>query len=233
MFNVNKEALENKLGYNIISDQEPLGVISEQYRKLRTNIEYSNFNEDYKVLNITSTFKGEGKSVTVLNLGVVYAQSNLKTLIIDMDIRRPKIHRGFNLSNQKGLTLLAKDDTDPSQMIQSVSPYLDILPAGEKLPYPSEFLMSKRVKAFINKLKESYDKIIIDTPPITAVADANIINNIVDGTILVIGSRRSSLDDVKTAVHQLKENGGNLIGTVLTRVAKKDNKYMHYYEYKD
>ena len=229
MFNVNKENYESKLGYNVISDADPLSVITEQYRKLRTNIEFSDFNKSYKLLNVTSTFKGEGKSVTVLNLGAVYAQSNMKTLIIDMDIRRPKVHRAFKLSNATGLTNIVTEGLSVDSVIQTVNENLDVLTAGKKLPYPSEFLMSKQLKEIIESLKEKYDKIIVDTPPITAVADANIVSNLMDGTIMVVGSRVTNLDDAKAAIKQLKDNGGNIIGGVLTRIRKKDNNYANYY----
>ena len=234
MFNMNNKKLETQLGYNIISEAEPLSVISEQYRKLRTNIEYSSFNEEFKIINITSTFKSEGKSVTALNLGAVYAQSGMKTLLIDMDVRRPKIHRAFKLSNTMGLTNIVTEDLNPTDVIQHVNDYLDVLPSGEKLPFPSEFLMSKKLQALLDDLKTKYDRIIIDTPPLTAVADASIISNIVDGTLLVVGSRRTNLENAKGAISQLKDNGGNILGAVLTRIRKKDNHYMHYYyEYKD
>ncbi len=231
---MNNKKLETQLGYNIISEAEPLSVISEQYRKLRTNIEYSSFNEEFKIINITSTFKSEGKSVTALNLGAVYAQSGMKTLLIDMDVRRPKIHRAFKLSNTMGLTNIVTEDLNPTDVIQHVNDYLDVLPSGEKLPFPSEFLMSKKLQALLDDLKTKYDRIIIDTPPLTAVADASIISNIVDGTLLVVGSRRTNLENAKGAISQLKDNGGNILGAVLTRIRKKDNHYMHYYyEYKD
>ncbi len=232
MFNTNK-INKNSLGYNIISEKEPMGVVAEQYRKLRTNIEYSSFNKELKVVNLTSAFQSEGKSVTALNLSTVYAQSEIKTLLIDMDLRRPKIHRAFQLSNAQGLSNLVTQGLSKEDVIHEVNDYLHVLPSGEKMPYPAEFLMSKKLHALIDEFRKEYDRIIIDTPPMTAVTDASIVGKFCDGTIMVVASRQTDTEAAKNAVKQLKENGSNIIGGILTRVSKKDNRYMnYYYEYK-
>ncbi len=217
--------------YPIISKREPLGVISEQYRKLRTNIEFSSFNEEIKTICITSTFPEEAKTITTLNLGTVYAQSETKTLIIDMDLRKPKIHRAFNLSNQQGLSNIITDDLSKEKAIQTVDEYLDVLPAGKTLPFPSEFLMSKKLKKLLLDLKQSYDRIIIDTPPMSAVTDATIISKLTDGTIMIFASRKTNGDVAQGMLKSLKDNGANVIGGILTRVRKKDHRYNNYYYY--
>ncbi len=233
MFDTSK-LKSNNVGYNVISQKEPMGVVAEQYRKVRTNIEYSTFNETLKVINLTSTFPSEGKSVTALNLATVYAQSDMKTLIIDMDLRKPKIHRAFDIPNKNGLSDIVTKGIEISDAIYQATEFLHVLPAGEKLPYPAEFLMSKKLKNIVNELKKRYDRIIIDTPPMTAVTDASIVGKIVDGTVMVVASRRTNVDTAQASIKQLKENGGNIIGAILTRVDKKDNKYMnYYYEYKE
>ncbi len=225
---------KSDLGYKVISSREPLSTIAEQYRKLRTNIDYSTFNDDLKVINLTSSFPGEGKTVTALNLATVYSQSEIKTLIIDMDLRKPKIHRAFTISNSVGLAQIVIKGTPHKEVIHKATEYLHVLPAGEKLPFPAEFLMSKKLKAFIEKLREEYDKIIIDCPPMTAVADASIISKFSDGTALVVGSRKTNVDVAQSVVKTLKENGANMIGGILTRVQKRDSRYASgYYYYSD
>ena len=215
--------------YNIITREQPQSVAAEQYRKLRTSIEYSTFNDDLQVINITSAFGGEGKTVTVLNLATVYAQSGLKTLLIDMDLRKPKIHRDFDLPNKDGLKELVVDEKKPEDCIQSIDEHLDVLMAGEKLPFPAEFLMSQKLSYMIKTLRKTYDKIIIDTPPMTAVTDASIIGRIVDGVLIVFQSGVTKTDGAKEIVSTLKDNGANILGGVLTRVSPKDNRYMNYY----
>ncbi len=215
--------------YHVISANEPSGIIAEQYRKLRTNIDFSTFNEELKVINMTSTFAAEGKTVTALNLATVYAQAEKKTLIIDMDLRKPKIHRAFNIVNANGLTDVITKNLSLDKAIVEAEPFLHVLPAGEKMPYPAEFLMSKKLKELVEKLKETYDKIIIDTPPMSAVTDASIVSKLTDGTALVVASRQTNSDAAESIVKTLKENGANIIGAILTRVSRKDHRYLDYY----
>jgi capsular exopolysaccharide synthesis family protein len=224
-----KKRLEHTGNYVPISDKEPQSIITEQYRKLRTNIELSNFNQEIKVIGLTSTMAMEGKTVTSINLATVYAQSKKKTLLIDMDLRKPKIHRGFKMINQIGLSDMITHNLTIDQAVQEINPYLDILTSGTKLPFPAEFLMSEKLKDLIKSLREIYERIIIDTPPMTAVADANIISSFTDGMILVIASRDAQIDVCERVLDELKSNGANIIGSVLTRVEKKDHKYMQYY----
>ncbi len=223
----------DNLNYHIISAKEPLSPIAEQYRKLRTNIEFSNIDKEMKVINLTSSFPQEGKTLTSLNLATVYSQANVKTLIIDMDLRKPKIHRAFNISNQTGLTAIVLNKTPIDNLIIPATEFLDVLPAGEKVPFPVEFLMSKHLEKTIESLREKYDKIIIDCPPMTAVTDASIISKYSDGTIIVIASRKTNEDVVEGVVKDLKTNGANIIGSVLTRVRKRDHKYMSGYYYQE
>jgi len=193
-----KRKIDQLGSYVPISDKEPHSIITEQYRKLRTNIELSNFNQEIKSIALTSTMAMEGKTVTSINLATVYAQSGMKTLLIDMDLRKPKIH---------------------------------ILTSGTKLPYPAEFLMSDALKSLMKDLKTKYDRIIIDTPPMTAVTDASIISSLVDGMIIVIASREAKTDVASRVIQDLKDNGANIIGSVMTRVQKREHKYMNYYYY--
>lgn len=224
-----KKRMEHIGNYIPISEKEPQSIITEQYRKLRTNIELSSFNEEIKVIGLTSTMAMEGKTVTSINLATVYAQSHKKTLLIDMDLRKPKIHRGFKVINQIGLSDMITHHLSIDQAVQIINPYLDILTSGTKLPFPAEFLMSEKLSELMDSLKETYDRIIIDTPPMTAVTDANIISRFTDGMILVVASRDAQVDVCESVLKELKSNGANIIGSVLTRVDKKEHHYMQYY----
>ena len=215
--------------YKAISYTDPKSIVSEQYRKLRTNIELSNFDQELKVIALTSTLSGEGKTITSINLATVYGQSNKKTLLIDMDLRKPKIHRGFKLSNKQGLSDIITKDIKKEAAITEITPYLDVLTSGSKLPFPAELLMSDQLSALMEDLRNDYDRIIIDTPPMAAVTDANIISTFVDGMILVVASRKTNIDVAKDVLKVLRENDATVIGCVFTRVRKKDHFYAYYY----
>lgn len=226
-----KHKLDQRGSYIPITRLEPQSIISEQYRKLRTNIELSEFNEKIQIIGITSTNTMEGKTLTAINLAEVYAQSGKKTLLIDMDLRKPKIHRGFHIINKKGLSDIFTKNFDITDVVEHVEANLDVLPSGSKLPYPAEFLSSKQLNVFVNSLKDVYERIIIDTPPMTAVTDASIISSFSDGMLLVIASRETEIHITKDIIKNLENNGANIIGSVLTRVSKKDSRYMNYYYY--
>ncbi len=218
--------------YNVISNTEPHSTISEQYRKLRTNIDFSSIDEKIKVINFTSTFPGEGKTVTCLNLATVYAQSKKKTLLVDMDLRKPKIHRAFNIPNKNGINRCIKEECSLSENIVKIGDYLDVLVTGEKVPFPTELLSSIKLKVMLEELKGMYEKIIIDCPPMTAAADASIISDFCDGTVFTIASRNTSGEVAKRVLKELSLNGAKLLGGVLTRVQDKDVFYgMNYYYY--
>ncbi|QMS84537.1 CpsD/CapB family tyrosine-protein kinase [Candidatus Xianfuyuplasma coldseepsis] len=218
--------------YNIISEYDPHSSVTEQYRKLRTNIDYSNLDKEIKVINLTSTYPGEGKTVTTLNLATVYSQTKQKTLLIDLDLRKPKMHRAFQLPNKGGVSGYVLNEHPIQDEIQTIHDHLDILVAGEKVPFPAEVLVSNKIKKMFEELRGMYDRIIIDCPPMTAVADATIISNYCDATMFVIASRHTNRDVAKGCIKDLKENGGNIIGAVLTRVQRRDQYYgMEYYYY--
>lgn len=222
---------KNLSTYRAISATEPSSVIAEQYRKIRTNIDLSNLDEPIKTIAITSSMGGEGKSVTAINLATVYAQSEIKTLIIDLDLRKPKIHRGFDLINENGIADVIVHGYPLDKAIRKINEFLYVLPSGSKLPFPSEFLTSTKFKNALQEIISQYDRVIIDTPPVNAVADAVIIGKQVDGTLFVIASRSTTVDTAQSVLKNLQENKINVLGAVLTRVHKKDHRYLNYYSY--
>ncbi len=222
------------MSYRIITKEEPHSVVTEQYRKIRTAIEFSSIDEKIKVINIASTFPGEGKTVTCINLATVYAQTGKKVLLVDMDLRKPKIHRSYKLKNIGGISGYI-EDRNIEKNIQKGDENLDVLVAGRKTPFPSELITSNAMKEMILDLRNIYDVVIIDCPPMTAVTDASIISNFSDGTVYVVGSRRTKRDIANKAIRDLKRNGANILGGVLTRVQKRDSSYGidYYYYYGD
>lgn len=217
--------------YNVITNEDPHSAVSEQYRKVRTSIDYSNMDKEIKVINLTSTFPGEGKTVTAINLSTVYAQTKQKTLIIDMDLRKPKIHRAFKLKNTGGVSEYIKNSHDILKSVNHVDEYLDVLVAGKKVPFPAEVLVSKKINEMMDELRKEYDRIIIDCPPLTAVTDATIISNFCDGTVFVVASRQTNVDAAKDCLKDLHKSGANVLGGILTRVQKRDQLYGRQYYY--
>ena len=217
--------------YKMITKEQPFHIVSEQYIKLKTNIEYSSIDQPLQVINITSTIANEGKTLTALNLANVYAQTKKKVLLIDMDLRNPNIHKAFDITNQGGLTgyILGKNKLEES--ITTVSTYFDMMHSGEKIPFPAELLTSNKVKNMMAQLKKQYEMIIIDCPPLSAVADALMISNIADGTLYVIAARSIDKKHAKRMIKDLKDNGIRVIGGVMTKVKKSDLNYGKDYYY--
>ena len=232
MFNlIPNKRLPNLSTYRAISASEPSSVVAEQYRKIRTNIDMSNLDNPIKMMAITSSVGHEGKTITAINLATVYAQSEMKTLLIDLDLRKPKLHRGFALVNENGISDVLIHGLSKDKAIRQINEHLHFIPAGTKIPFPSEFLGSNKFKQFLKDISTEYDKVIIDTPPVSAVADAVIISKQVEGTLFVIASRLTTVDTAQAVLKNLKENNINLLGAVLTRVNKKDQRYLNYYYY--
>jgi len=218
--------------YKVMTNINPHSTISEQYRKLRTSIDFSTFNKEIKVINLTSTFQGEGKTITCLNLATVYAQSKKKVLLIDMDLRKPKIHRAFKLPNTGGVSDYVMNGHPIKDFVSKIDEYLDVLVSGGKVPFPAEVLVSEKIKEMMEEIKGLYDIVIIDCPPMTAVADATIVSNFCDGTVFVTASRKTNGDIAKRSLKELKLTGANVLGGVITHVQKRDVFYgMDYYYY--
>lgn len=211
----------------------------EVYRHIRTNIEYSTVGKDVKVINITSSIPTESKSTTALNLSMIYAAKYPRVLLIDGDLRKPTQHKYLNLSNTQGLTNalieFGKTKKINKEYFQTISNEsfvgkLTVLTSGVKVPNPSEMLSNPIFKEFVEELKNQYDFIVIDCPPVMIVSDAIPIGNVVDGCIFVCSSKSTNRKEAKAAVDVLKKNNVNILGTVLTQM-EHDNANSGYYYY--
>lgn len=212
-----------------IVDKEPKSIAAESYRTLRTNIQYSSFDKEYRVIVVTSSEPGEGKSTTAGNLALSIAQDNKKVILIDCDLRKPSIHKKFKISNLVGLSDVMVGKEELTKVVHRYGKNLVILTSGKIPPNPSEMLSSKTMSNLIETLKESFDYIILDTPPVQAVTDSQILSTKADGTILVVRAERTKKESVQNAVNLLKKVNANIIGTVLNGVDLKRNKYYYYY----
>ena len=210
----------------------------EVYRQLRTNIEYSSFNKDIQVICVTSSNPAEGKSSVASNLATVAIAKYEKGLLIDCDLRKPVQHKIFKVSNKLGISNLMKEKSEIDLEIggyfqkfkdNSTDGKLYVLTSGKSVPNPQEMLASDRFKELIEKFREMFDYIIIDCPPLNAVADAIPVSSIVDGTLFVVSAMDTAKQEAKNALTMLQRNGANVLGCVLTKVDITSKSYYSYY----
>ena len=210
----------------------------EVYRQLRTNIEYSSFNKDIQVICVTSSNPAEGKSSVASNLATVAIAKYEKVLLIDCDLRKPVQHKIFKVSNKLGISNLMKEKSEIDLEIggyfqkfkdNSTDGKLYVLTSGKSVPNPQEMLASDRFKELIEKFREMFDYIIIDCPPLNAVADAIAVSSIVDGTLFVVSAMDTAKQEAKNALTMLQRNGANVLGCVLTKVDITSKSYYSYY----
>lgn len=212
-----------------IVEKEPKSIAAESYRTLRTNIQYSSFDKEYKVIMVTSSEPGEGKSTTAGNLALCLAQGDKKVILIDCDLRKPSIHKKFKISNVVGLSDIIVGKEELVTALHRYNKNLVILTSGKIPPNPSEMLSSKAMTALIENFKGNFDYIILDTPPVQAVTDSQILSTKADGTILVVRAEKTKKDSVENAIGLLNKVNANIIGTVLNGVDNGRNKYYYYY----
>lgn len=215
----------------LIAKINPNSPISEQYRTIRTNLQFASVDKELGSILVTSAAPSEGKSLTVANLAVVYAQQGKKILLIDADLRKPTVHYTFRLDNLTGLSTVLVGEEQFTEVIQdSDVENLSVLTSGPIPPNPSELLGSKRMEQFLEDASQFYDVIIIDSPPVLAVADAQILANVVDGSLLVVRSGQTEYEAAEKAKEALERTTSKLLGAVLNdREKKGSNSYYYYY----
>ena len=220
---------------NLIAQSDPKAPASEAYRSLRTNIGYLGIDQQIKVIPVTSASPTEGKSTTCANLAISMAQAGKKVLVLEADLRKPKVHHYFNVANDLGLVQILLDGLPYERAIKKVAeqPNLDLICAGFIPPNPAEILGSKKMSQLIETLRPLYDLIILDTPPVGQLTDAAIIGKMTDGMILVVASGETNIDLAKFAKTNLLQAGVNILGVVLTKIDKKSGGayYYRYYQY--
>jgi protein-tyrosine kinase len=222
-----KRSKNHKLWRSLITVKSKNRQSSEQYRSLRSNINFASINKEVRSLVITSPRAGDGKTTTASNLAIVFAQEGKRVLLVDADLRKPSVHWLFHLPNQFGLSnyLIGQMELEP--LLTNVYPNLDILTSGTVPPNPSELLSSLSMKEFLRTIKEQYDLIILDTPPVLVITDATLIANQCDGTMLVVRAKKSEMKDVQKAKEQLGFAGATVLGAVIN--GKKQQKDSYYY----
>ncbi len=225
-----KNQSKNSKIRHLITKLNPKSPVSEQFRTVRTNIQYASVDNELKSIVITSSAPEEGKSSSAANLAVVYAQQGKKVLLVDADMRKPTVHYTFRLDNLTGLSNLLVGEASIQQATNETDvENLDVISCGPIPPNPSELLGSKKMEQFINEVSTAYDIILFDTPPVLAVADAQILANLSDGSLLVVRSKQTEYETAQKAVEVLDSAQAKLLGSILNDVEKKKNNYYYYY----
>lgn len=214
---------------SLLARSNPMSVITEQYRTVRTNLEFTAVDSDIKAMLITSPGPGEGKTMSSANLAVVFAQQDKKVLIVDADMRKPSLHLRFRKNNQTGLSnILAGHMGLKETVLESGVPNLDLITCGPIPPNPSELLGSKAMKELLIEAKEKYDFIIFDTPPALAVADSQVLATICDGVLLVCRSKHTESEGLYKTVELFKMSHAKILGIVLNDQEKKKTNHYQY-----
>ena len=206
-------------------------LVSESFRTLRSNLQLSEFGKNLKVIVITSSNPNEGKSEVSINLAACLAQQGEKVIIIDADMRKPTQHKLTELNNTEGLStfLLKKSGVDSINHLTIDGVNLDVLTSGPIPPNPSEMLASSVMKQSLKAFEDFYDYVIIDTPPLLAATDAQILASIADATLLVVDIKKSKRRQVTEAKRRLDHVGAKLLGVVMNKVDSYKDTYYYYY----
>ncbi|WP_406944939.1 CpsD/CapB family tyrosine-protein kinase [Halobacillus sp. SY10] len=222
--------VSNLRGRQLIAHENPKSPIAEQFRTIRTNLQFTSVDTDLETMLVTSASPSEGKSITTANTAVVFAQQGKKTLLVDADMRKPTIHYTFRVDNTKGLSnYLVKSHLVTELASKTDVEHLDVIPCGPIPPNPSELLGSDKMKSFIKEAKKTYDVVIFDMPPVLAVADAQVLSNAVDGVLLVVRSKQTEKEAIQKAKEQLDQTKANILGVVLNDQDIKSSNYYYYY----
>ena len=215
--------------------------VDEIYRSLRTNIEFSQMDEEIQVISVASTIPNEGKSSVACNLARIMAAKYKNVLLVDCDFRNPSVHKIMKISNRSGLTNIISEfqeglSINSYEGVQQVQydggQTLTVITAGHRVPNPSEVLGSKKMVRFLEQARKEFGYIIIDSPPVLLASETIPLCNLSDGVLYVVDAKNADKRKVKAAINDLKRNGGHVIGVVLNKVDMSDeNRYGYGYGY--
>lgn len=225
---------KSELRAETLSDKSKFAIV-ESYKAARTNIMFSLSADDNKVFAVTSYSKGEGKSTVSANLAISFSKMEKRVLLVDSDLRRPNVHNIFKLENATGLSnIIGKMGNFDEAVHRDVLPNLDILPSGTIPPNPSELICSARFIELVNRLKEQYDYIIFDTPPIGVVSDALLLKDLIAGFVVVLRERSTTHGDIQNLLDSAKLADCKLLGFVKVGCVsnkRRGKRGYYYYQY--
>ena len=217
--------------YKNVVIEIPNSPEAEAYRKLELNIRLQNLDNNVHVIQTTSATPKDGKTTTAINLAAVYAERGKKTIIVDLDLRKPKIHRAFKKANDIGFYDYIVDDKKIDEIIVKDESGIDLILSGQYISSPHIVLESKKTQDLLKYLKENYEVIIVDSPPVLSVTDAFVLAKLVDGIIYVVAYNQTKKDEAKKGLKQLQEANVNIMGTVFANVDPKQTDYSYNYYY--
>lgn len=224
----NKKNKRSERTFNVVHKSPDFRFV-EAYKSLRTNLNFVSLNNNYKKLIITGSRMGEGKTSVSINLAISLAENSSKVLLIDTDLRKPKVSSYLHIGNGKkiGITSVLSGIAELKDAIVRFTDLgIDVLPSGPLPPNPAEMLGSKAMEDVVNRLEEAYDYIIFDTPPVSVVTDAAVLSEYCDGVIFVIKQKYSTVKEISRAKQNLENVNANIIGSVLNDyVPEKDSSY--------
>ncbi len=216
----------------IVTKEQPLSYVTESFQKAIINLEYTNVDGNIKVIQFTSALAAEGKTTFIANFGYLFATKGKKVCLLDLDLRKPKLHRVFSVPNQLGLNDYLTNKISKEELIRhSDSLLMDFIVTGEKTTAITNILEAQKLKELILDLKKSYDYVLIDTPPVIAVSDALYVSKLADGVVFIVAQDIAKKQIVKEAVNTLKKSDIRILGTVLTQVSLKHGEYGYGYDY--
>lgn len=218
----------------LIVKNKPKSPISEAYRGARTNMLFANVDESFKSVLFTSATAGEGKTTSLCNVAATLVDSGKRVIILDCDLRKPRIHKFFNVSNAKGLSeLLMEKGSVEGYLLETEVKGLQVLTAGAIPSNPSELLSSERFKTVIETLKEKCDYLFVDTPPVLPVTDALILSSVIERVVLVCSAKGVERAHAIKAKENLESVEANVLGVILNKVPVERKQYQNYYYYKE
>ncbi|MGM0877132.1 MAG: CpsD/CapB family tyrosine-protein kinase [Bacillota bacterium] len=221
-----KQIISNRR--SLITLEHPKFHVSEQYRTIRTNIQFSSIDKEVNSLVVVSPNAGEGKSTTAANIAVVFAQQGKKVLLVDVDLRKPTVHYTFQLENFVGFTNVFTKQVKLEDAIKPTKEEnLFVLTSGPIPPNPSEMLASSTMKEFLATIQDKYDLVVFDAPPVTAVTDGVVLANQVDGVLLVVRSGETDIKTIKKSKNLLANVNAKLLGVVLNGMERESTPYYY------
>jgi capsular exopolysaccharide synthesis family protein len=224
---------DSKIAIELLPHSQPRSTVAEAYRAFRTALLLSRAG-GVKTIAITSSLPAEGKTSTALNLSVVLGQLGKRVALVDGDLHKPRLHEIFRLSNRIGLVSVLAENAVPTEALQQTSiPNVSVVTSGPNSPNPSALLSSDAMKTFLEFLAMNFDFVVVDTPPVSPVADAFLIGNLVDGVVLTVRGGRTPREYVLRTRDKLMRSRVKILGVLINNLEEEPIAYGKYYSYYD
>jgi capsular exopolysaccharide synthesis family protein len=217
----------------VVSLARPMSPAAEAYRSLRTSLQFARQDGDVRMILVTSPAAAEGKSTTLANLGAMFAQAGERVVLVSCDLRKPRLGKFFGMDESQGLTTAVLGEQRLEDLIKPLpgDTNLWLLPSGEPPPNPAELLNGKRVQQVFATLRDLFDLVLIDSPPVLPVTDAVVLSKDADATLLVVAAGQTSRGDLQRAAEKLKQVEARVTGIVLNETSRQGNAYGYRYGY--